>query len=166
MPTTAKTFSVRNGIDVANTIIVSNTSGVLNVSNITLINATASNIGTTGTYTNGSIVIGGVSNLNFNNSASVTWTITANGFNQANISAAATSTGGGGANVVTVNANDTTVLANALINFNNTATINVVASANGTYESNIAFNANILALAALIGPFVVDRIVYSYFSGV
>jgi hypothetical protein len=37
MTTTNKTFSVRNGIDVANTLLVSNTAGVINVSNVTLV---------------------------------------------------------------------------------------------------------------------------------
>ena len=43
MAVTNKTFSVKNGIDVANTIIVSNTSGTINISNVTSINATTVN---------------------------------------------------------------------------------------------------------------------------
>lgn len=44
MPTTSKTFSVRFGIDCANTIILSNTSGVFNISNITVANISTLNI--------------------------------------------------------------------------------------------------------------------------
>jgi hypothetical protein len=43
MSTTNKTFSVKNGIDVANTLIISNVSGVINVSNITLANVVTLN---------------------------------------------------------------------------------------------------------------------------
>jgi hypothetical protein len=52
----------------------------------------------------------------------------------------------GGTNSVNTRANDIVVLANAFLNFNNTATVNVVAAANGVFESNISFTANGTAL--------------------
>ncbi len=56
------------------------------------------------------------------------------------------STGGapvGGNYQEDVYANGTIVLANSTMNFNNTSTINVRATANGTTQSNVAFNANL-----------------------
>jgi hypothetical protein len=47
------------------------------------------------------------------------------------------------ANTVSVFANGIIVLPNANINFNNTSTVNVVASANGTTQSNIGFTVNV-----------------------
>jgi hypothetical protein len=44
MSLTNRTFSIRNGLDVANTIIVTNTSGVINVSNIQWMNAVNVNV--------------------------------------------------------------------------------------------------------------------------
>jgi hypothetical protein len=104
---------------------------------------------TVATYANG-IIIAPISAINFNNSASVTVQATinanSNSVNSNVVDISFTSFGGNGggssANTVTVLANDTIVVANALVNFNNTATINVNASANGTYESNISFSAN------------------------
>jgi hypothetical protein len=89
--------------------------------------------------------------INFNNTATVNVGHSANGTYASNISFSVNTSAvgggsGGGANVVTVKANDTVVVANARINFNNTATINVVASANGTYESNIGFTMNTAAI--------------------
>src|ERR1019366_9777152 len=86
MTTSNRTFSVRNGIDVANTLIVSNTSGVINVSNITLINAVSGNITSEGIYANGTAVIRGVANLNFNNTATINIAAGSNGIYQSNIS--------------------------------------------------------------------------------
>jgi hypothetical protein len=53
---------------------------------------------------------------------------------------------GSGANVVSTYANGTIVAANANVNFNNTATVNVIASANGTLYSNVGFTVNSQAL--------------------
>ena len=47
------------------------------------------------------------------------------------------------ANTVAVYANGVLVLANADLNFNNTATVNVFATANGTGQVNISFTANV-----------------------
>lgn len=58
--------------------------------------------------------------------------------------------GGSSANYqADVYANNTLVLANAAPNFNNTATVNVAITADGTTKANIALNANI---AAIVGP--------------
>ena len=46
------------------------------------------------------------------------------------------------ANSVWIYANGTSVLSNSNINFNNTATVQVLATANGTTQSNIAFTVN------------------------
>jgi hypothetical protein len=59
--------------------------------------------------------------------------------------------GGGGANVVSTFANGTIVVANANINFNNTATINVAGTANGTGQANFAFSVNTSAVGGLPG---------------
>jgi hypothetical protein len=53
------------------------------------------------------------------------------------------------ANTVATFANGTLVLAAANLNFNNTATVNVSAAANGTTQSNVAFVVN--AAAVLVG---------------
>ncbi len=61
--------------------------------------------------------------------------------------------GGGGSSdyQVDVYANGHITLANALLNFNNTTTINVaITSANSNTEANIAFNANVTAITATV----------------
>lgn len=68
MATVSKTFSVRTGLDVANTIVISNTSGVLNVSNITLINVVTSNV-------SGNLAVGNIAvtqNATFGNISAAT----------------------------------------------------------------------------------------------
>ena len=50
------------------------------------------------------------------------------------------------ANTVAVYANGTLVLSNSTINFNNTATVNVSATANGTTQSNLEFSVNVSSL--------------------
>ncbi|MGH7744748.1 MAG: hypothetical protein ACREQ5_08035, partial [Candidatus Dormibacteria bacterium] len=52
------------------------------------------------------------------------------------------------ANMVATYANGTIVLTKANLNFNNTATINVTALANGTGQANISFSANASAIGA------------------
>src|SRR6185437_415000 len=54
------------------------------------------------------------------------------------------------ANTVATFANGTLVLADANLNFNNTSTVNVSVTANGTNQTNIAFSANSSAIASSI----------------
>jgi len=56
------------------------------------------------------------------------------------------------ANTVSVYSNGALVLSNADLNFNNTATINVALTANGTTQANVAFSVNTSAVATSIGP--------------
>ena len=49
-------------------------------------------------------------------------------------------------NTAEVYANGTIVLANSTVNFNNTASINVSATANGTKQSNVAFTLNVSSI--------------------
>lgn len=102
--------------------------------------------------------------LNFVNTATITVAVTANpdgsnanvaftavggaAFDQAN---AAYAKANSAANNVAIFANGTVVLSNANVNFNNTATINVSATANGTGQVNIAFTANASALSTASG---------------
>ena len=98
---------------------------------------------------NNSTIVNTTSILDFSNGTNVLLTVTddhANGRVNVFIDALNSGGGGGGANVVTVKANDTVVVANAKINFNNTATTTVSAAANGTYESNISFDVNLPAV--------------------
>ena len=82
MATTPKTFSVRYGIDVANTIIVSNTSGVINISNVQLMNVVnlnvSGNISNTGnllvsqnTFTGNLVVLTQANTVSLNVSANI-----------------------------------------------------------------------------------------------
>lgn len=64
-------------------------------------------------------------------------------YDQANSAYARANTANG---TVTVHANGTLTLANANINFNNTASVNVAAQANGTGQVNISFVANTTAI--------------------
>ncbi len=56
------------------------------------------------------------------------------------------------ANTVATFANGTLVLVNANINFNNTSTVNVAASANGTTQANVSFTVNTSAINATLTP--------------
>jgi hypothetical protein len=53
-------------------------------------------------------------------------------------------------NTVAIYANGTIVLGNANINFNNTATVNVLATANGTHQANVSFSANTSAISVIV----------------
>jgi Pectate lyase superfamily protein len=55
-------------------------------SNVFWTNNTGANATNFGVYANGNVVIGGIANLNFNNSATVSVNVTSNGVNQTNIS--------------------------------------------------------------------------------
>jgi hypothetical protein len=77
----------------------------------------------------------------------------------------------GNANIVslispntTTYANGTIVVASANLNFNNTTTINIGATANGT-QSNLTFTANILQIAANVAPLVTPGW-YGFYGGV
>lgn len=67
-------------------------------------------------------------------------------YSQANAAFSAANVANNGANTVHVYANGSSVLANSTLNFNNTATINVAASANGNLQTNVAFAVNTSAL--------------------
>lgn len=99
-------------------------------------------------YTNGAFVLGTANaNINFNNTASVLWTVTANGATQVNVQATSTGGAGDGNNYqADLLANGTIAIANANLNFNNTATVNVAVTANAPGQGNIGFTANTTAL--------------------
>jgi hypothetical protein len=67
-------------------------------------------------------------------------------YQQANLAYAAANVANNGANTVHIYANGTSVLPNSTLNFNNTATINVAAAANGVLQTNVAFNLNVSSL--------------------
>jgi len=110
---TNKTFSVKNGIDVANTIIVSNQSGTLNVSNISTLNT--STVNAANYYTSAGLDVTG----------------------QANAAYAAANAA---ANTVRVsqNGNSTINAANGL-NFVNTSTVLATVSAGINGNANVSF---------------------------
>lgn len=99
-------------------------------------------------YTNGAFVLGTANaNINFNNTASVSWTITANGATQVNVQATSSGGAGDGNNYqADLLANGTVAIANANVNFNNTATVNVAVTANAPGQGNVSFTANSTAL--------------------
>jgi hypothetical protein len=93
-------------------------------------------------YQNGVLGLA-TANLNFNNSATVNVTVTANGTTQANLafSVNTSAVGGGGGNYqADVLLGGSSILTNAKINLINTATVTVSAVANGTTQANISFN--------------------------
>lgn len=67
-------------------------------------------------------------------------------YNQANLAYAAANVANNGANTVHIYANGTSVLPNSTLNFNNTATVNVLATANGVLQTNVAFSVNTASL--------------------
>lgn len=85
---------------------------------------------------NGAAIVS-VGTANFINTASVQWTLNANG-SQVNISA--TSTGAGG--TINVGSNSTYDLAIGNLNFINTSTLNVAIQANTGNTANVVFNVN------------------------
>jgi len=213
MATINKTFSVKTGIDVANTIVLDsnrnlsniNTANIVSTLNVggndiyAVVNSAANTVSTSN---NGTLVLANASQ-NFNSSGTINVAILANGTNQVNISFSTNATSLGIASLnsavaslnsavasvntalasdnaafVSVNtaltnintalgtintnvaiastevstyANGTLVLASANLNFNNTATVNVSVTANGTGQANVAFVANTTALG---GPAV------------
>src|ERR1035437_1055212 len=97
-------------------------------------------------YANDLLILANSPSISFNNTATINVLAVANGSNQVEISFTANVIGSGsyGASVY---ANGTIVVANANINFNNTATINVIASANGSNASNLGFSVNASAIS-------------------
>jgi len=69
------------------------------------------------------------------------------------------------ANNVTVYANGSLILANSNLNFNNTYSINVSATANGTNQTNVAFSVNPPIIQSAI-PFIVPPSGYMAANGV
>ena len=112
-------------------------------------------------YANGTITLGmSNANVNFNNTATVNVATSANGSTQTNVAFTANGTALGvpaintalgtmntqitvAQNTVAIYANGTLTLANANVNFNNTATVNVATTANGTGQTNVAFTVNV-----------------------
>jgi hypothetical protein len=156
-------------------------------------NAAYAQANTQGTYANGTSVVANTSNINWNNTATMNVSVTANGTqsnvawsanitsivgpfaantnaaylqaNTANLVAqtalgyvylanaqaqAALVTARAAANTVAVFANGTLVLADSNLNFNNTSTMNVFVTANGTSQANISFQANVASLLNVI----------------
>jgi len=95
--------------------------------------------------------------LNFNNSASIQVTVADSGGGNANITfittgaavADAYEQANAAANTVATFANGTIVLAKGNLNFNNTSSVNVAASANGSTQSNIAFDVNTASFTSI-----------------
>jgi len=120
-------------------------------------------------YANGTLVLANA-NLNFNNSASLNVNLTPNGSGQVNIAftvnaSAVNGNGGGGGSgsyQVDVYANGTAVLANADLNFNNSSSVNVVVTANGTVQANSAFAVNMLQTAINTRPMISSSLITQY----
>ena len=106
------------------------------------------------TIQNAGSVVNSTSNLNFTtNTSNLSLIVTDDSANGAvNVWIDTKGASGGGANVVSTFANGTIIVANANINFNNTATVNVVAAANGTGQANISFVANVSGIAGSYLP--------------
>ena len=67
-------------------------------------------------------------------------------YSQANAAYAAANVANNGANTVHVYANGESILSNSTLNFNNTISINVEATANGSLQTNVAFVVNTSSL--------------------
>jgi hypothetical protein len=121
-----------------------NITGNIVAANANVVNLNASNFGVS---QNGTVGILGAANLNFNNTGSVTWTVTPNGRYQANVAASISVAGDGNNYGADVLANGTVTVSNANINFNNTSTVNVAVTSNGGgTQANVAFSVNASAL--------------------
>jgi hypothetical protein len=102
--------------------------------------ATNSAANTVATYANGTLTLANA-DLNFNNTATVNVSTTANGTGQVNIGFTVNSAAVGGAYQADVYANGTIAVTNGTLNFNNTSSISVSVTANGG-QANIAFSTN------------------------
>jgi regulation of enolase protein 1 (concanavalin A-like superfamily) len=131
----------------------------LNFNNTATVNVAASANGTIQSNlsfsVNSAAVLSGVVSGNTSN---ISITQNANGFVVIDTRLTAT---GSGSYQVDVLANGTLVIANANLNFNNTATVNVGITANGTTQANAAFNVNTAQVAINTAP-VVNPLWYSY----
>ena len=156
--TSAAPVSLANGefgySFVANTLFIGGPTGtpIAIASNTEFFAANIANNGLTNIAANGILVTSNVSRLNYNNTATMNVAATANGTGtdvawSANLTAIA-----GGVNnfQVDILANGSLTLGNANINFNNTSTVNVAATANGTGQANIAFSVNTSAITNVI----------------
>lgn len=92
------------------------------------------NVATANTF-NASIALGATTD-------SLARTTAAEAYAQANLAYAAANVANNGANTVHVYANGESILSNSTLNFNNSASINVEASANGTLQANVSFTVN------------------------
>ena len=104
---------------------------------------------TVATFANGQLVLANA-NLNFNNTSTINVVSSANGTTQANIAFQvniSAVSGGTNSYEADILANGHLIIANANLNYNNTATINVDVTANGSSQANLAFNANVAAIA-------------------
>ncbi len=172
-------LNVTSNISNTGNLLVTQNTTTGNLSVTTLANIGTCNATNEGVYANGTVVIAGVANLNFNNTATINVAVTANGAPQSNIALSAngtalgipaintalgtmnTATGVayGQANSQGTYANGTAVVANiSNVNWNNTATMNVSVTANGN-QSNVAWSANGSAIFANNGIFVAGSIV-------
>jgi hypothetical protein len=200
MATLNRTFSVRNGIDVANTIIVD---ANRNISNIPNANITTANIATLNVNAAGALAV--VANATINNTAITNAQITflnvttqanslASNIVTANIATLNVNAPGATANIATANiinlysstanvhtinantiitteglnlidqanaaanlvavyANDSLVIANANVNFNNSESINVSATIHNTAKAaNIDFSLNTASITSVGRP--------------
>lgn len=99
------------------------------------------------TYANGSL-IQATANVNFVNTTTIIVTATPNGNLQSNIALSVNTSVlsnpqiNAASNTVATYANGNLILAAANLNFNNSATVNVSITANGTNQTNIAFSTN------------------------
>lgn len=125
----------------ANTPILVTSNSEINAANM-------ANSGLTNIAANGTVTTLNTSQINFNNTATMNISTTANGTGtdvawSANLSAIA-----GGVNnfQVDILANGSLILGNSNVNFNNTATVNVLLTANGTGQGNIEMSVNSFAI--------------------
>ena len=129
----------------ANTPIIITSNAEINAANM-------ANSGLTNIAANGTITTLNTSQINFNNTATMNISTSANGTGtdvawSANLTAIA-----GGVNnfQVDILANGSLIVANSNINFNNTATVNVALTANGTGQGNISLVVNTSAITNVI----------------
>jgi len=131
---------------VANTLYVGSPANtpIIVASNVGLGAANMANSGLTNIAANGVVTTVNVSQLNFNNTATMNVATTANGTGTdvawtANATAIASLVNNFQVDIL---ANGSLIVGNSNVNFNNTSTINVNATANGTGQGNIAFSIN------------------------
>ena len=153
--------------NIANTgnLLVTQNTFTGNLSVTTLANIAAGNISNFGVSQNGTVGVLGVSNINFNNTATIGFIFAANGANQANISAVTLGAAGGGGGVVFDDGTLVLGMSNANINFLTTSTANATATANGSTQANVQYDVNVSQVAINTRP-IVSVYHYSYCGGV